>query len=578
MTSVISNRRELLSFLKHRRPLSDCNHSLGMLLLENGAIKIEQLQQVLTYQHHHPDKGRLGQILIDLGMITQEVLSQTLSEQLGIPHINLEQFELDTDCSRCLPESLARHYLVVPLLMDGERLIVATPDPTNQDLQHLLGFASGKTIEALQASKSEVEQAINRVFASAIVEDLPENEVNEVPLSVHQMKALAEDRPTVRFVDGLLEEAVSRRASDIHLRPGEHEVGVLLRIDGRLQEIRRIKRSHLSAIVSRIKIIGGMNIAEHRLPQDGRHMVRSAERNIDLRLSVMPTVYGESVVIRVLDTGQSLKGLDQIGFNSEDVTRFRNLISHNQGIILVTGPTGSGKSTTLYAALNSIKASGVNIITVEDPVEYQIEGIRQIQVKPQIGYTFACALRHILRHILRHDPDVIMVGEVRDQETAMMATESALTGHLVLSTLHTNSAATTITRLLEIGIAPYLLNASLLGVLAQRLVRRNCPECLKEEHVPQHVREALGLEAEERFYVGSGCPHCHNSGVSGRVAAYELLEVTPALRALIQPSVSSQDIEQQAIADGMRPLTQSALKLAREMTVSLAEVYRVRLE
>jgi len=574
MTSVISNRRELLSFLKHRRPLSDCNHSLGMLLLENGAIKIEQLQQVLTYQHHHPDKGRLGQVLIDQGMITQEVLSQTLSEQLGIPHINLEQFELDTDCSRCLPESLARHYLVVPLLMDGERLIVATPDPTNQDLQHLLGFASGKTIEALQASKSEVEQAINRVFASAIVEDLPENEVNEVPLSVHQMKALAEDRPTVRFVDGLLEEAVSRRASDIHLRPGEHEVGVLLRIDGRLQEIRRIKRSHLSAIVSRIKIIGGMNIAEHRLPQDGRHMVRSAERNIDLRLSVMPTVYGESVVIRVLDTGQSLKGLDQIGFNSEDVTRFRNLISHNQGIILVTGPTGSGKSTTLYAALNSIKASGVNIITVEDPVEYQIEGIRQIQVKPQIGYTFARALRHILRH----DPDVIMVGEVRDQETAMMATESALTGHLVLSTLHTNSAATTITRLLEIGIAPYLLNASLLGVLAQRLVRRNCPECLKEEQVPQHVREALGLEAEERFYVGSGCPHCHNSGVSGRVAAYELLEVTPALRALIQPSVSSQDIEQQAIADGMRPLTQSALKLAREMTVSLAEVYRVRLE
>jgi len=574
MTSVISNRRELLSFLKHRRPLSDCNHSLGMLLLENGAIKIEQLQQVLTYQHHHPDKGRLGQILIDLGMITQEVLSQTLSEQLGIPHINLEQFELDTDCSRCLPESLARHYLVVPLLMDGERLIVATPDPTNQDLQHLLGFASGKTIEALQASKSEVEQAINRVFASAIVEDLPENEVNEVPLSVHQMKALAEDRPTVRFVDGLLEEAVSRRASDIHLRPGEHEVGVLLRIDGRLQEIRRIKRSHLSAIVSRIKIIGGMNIAEHRLPQDGRHMVRGEERNIDLRLSVMPTVYGESVVIRVLDTGQSLKGLDQIGFNSEDVTRFRNLISHNQGIILVTGPTGSGKSTTLYAALNSIKASGVNIITVEDPVEYQIEGIRQIQVKPQIGYTFARALRHILRH----DPDVIMVGEVRDQETAMMATESALTGHLVLSTLHTNSAATTITRLLEIGIAPYLLNASLLGVLAQRLVRRNCPECLKEEQVPQHVREALGLEAEERFYVGSGCSHCHNSGVSGRVAAYELLEVTPALRALIQPSVSSQDIEQQAIADGMRPLTQSALKLAREMTVSLAEVYRVRLE
>jgi type IV pilus assembly protein PilB len=574
MTSVINNRRELLNFLKHHRPLSDCNHSLGMLLLESGALNFEQLQKALTYQHQHPNKGRLGQILIDLGMLSQERLSQTLAEQLGIPHVNLEQFELDTDCSRSLPESMARHYQVVPLLMDGERLIVATPDPTNQDLQHLLGFASGKTIEALQAGKNEVEQAINRVFACATVEDLPESESSMTPLSVHQMKVLAEDKPTVRFVDSLLDEAISRRASDIHLRPGEHEVGVLLRVDGRLQEIRRIKHSHLPAIVSRIKIIGGMNIAEHRLPQDGRHMVRTPERNIDLRLSIMPTVHGESVVIRVLDTGQSMKSLEQIGFNEDDVARFRRLISHNQGILLVTGPTGSGKSTTLYAALNDIKATGVNIITVEDPVEYQIDGIRQIQVKPQIGYTFARALRHILRH----DPDVIMVGEIRDQETAMMATESALTGHLVLSTLHTNSAATTVTRLLEIGIAPYLLNASLLGVLAQRLVRRNCPECLQEEQVPDHVREAFGLDAGERFYVGAGCPHCHNSGVSGRVAAYELLEVTPALRAMIQPSVSSQNIEQQAIADGMRPLTQSALQLAREKKVSLAEVYRVRLE
>ena len=574
MTSVINNRSELLSYLKHHRPLSDCNHSLGMLLLESGALSFEQLQKALTYQHQHPDKGRLGQILIDLGMLSQERLSQTLAEQLGIPHVNLEQFELDTDCSRSLPESMARHYQVVPLLMDGERLIVATPDPTNQDLQHLLGFASGKTIETLQAGKNEVEQAINRMFACATVEDLPESESSITPLSVHQMKVLAEDKPTVRFVDSLLDEAISRRASDIHLRPGEHEVSVLLRIDGRLQEIRRIKHSHLPAIVSRIKIIGGMNIAEHRLPQDGRHMVRTPERSIDLRLSIMPTVHGESVVIRVLDTGQSMKSLEQIGFNEDDVTRFRRLISHNQGILLVTGPTGSGKSTTLYAALNDIKATGVNIITVEDPVEYQIDGIRQIQVKPHIGYTFARALRHILRH----DPDVIMVGEIRDQETAMMATESALTGHLVLSTLHTNSAATTVTRLLEIGIAPYLLNASLLGVLAQRLVRRNCPECLQEEQVPDHVREAFGLDAEEHFYVGAGCPHCHNSGVSGRVAAYELLEVTPALRAMIQPSVSSQNIEQQAIADGMRPLTQSALQLAREKKVSLAEVYRVRLE
>jgi type IV pilus assembly protein PilB len=403
---------------------------------------------------------------------------------------------------------------------------------------------------------------------------LPESESHEPELSLHRIKQLAEEKPTVRFVDSLLEDAICRRASDIHLRPGKHDVAILFRIDGVLSEIRRIKPGNLAAIVSRIKIIGGMNIAERRLPQDGRHLVRMGERSIDLRLSIMPTVHGESVVIRILDTQQSMKNLSQIGFNDIDAERFRALTSHSQGIVLVTGPTGSGKSTTLYAALNGIKDSGVNVITVEDPVEYQIDGIRQIQVKPQIGYTFARALRHILRH----DPDVIMVGEIRDQETAIMATESALTGHLVLSTLHTNSAATTVTRLLEIGIAPYLLNASLLGVLAQRLVRRNCPHCLEPEQVPEHVRRAFGLSADEVFYVGRGCEHCHGKGFAGRIAAYELLEVTPALRALIQPAVAAQAIEQQAIADGMRPLTQSALALARDRLISLGEVYRVRLE
>ena len=383
-------------------------------------------------------------------------------------------------------------------MLDGERLIVASPDPTHCELLHLLGFVTGKPVEAVLANASEVEQTISRLYASATAHQLPENETNEQSLSLHRIKQLAEDPPTVRFVDSLLEEAISRRASDIHLRPGEHDVVILLRIDGVLLEIRRLKHSNLSAIVSRIKIIGGMNIAERRLPQDGRYMVKQGDRTIDLRLSIMPTVHGESVVIRILDTRQSLKTLDQIGFNGRDVERFRDLISHNQGIVLVTGPTGSGKSTTLYAALNGIKDKGVNVITVEDPVEYQIDGIRQIQVKPQIGYTFARALRHILRH----DPDVIMVGEIRDQETAMMATESALTGHLVLSTLHTNSAATTITRLLEIGIAPYLLNASLLGVLAQRLVRRNCPHCLVEEDISAHVRSTLGLSSDEPFYVG----------------------------------------------------------------------------
>ena len=574
MSSLFKNSHELRQHLKEHPSLTPPGMSLGNLLLECGVITPSQLEKALSHQHEHPELGRLGQVLLELKMISAERLGLTLAQQLGIAQVSLENFDIQPECLKLVPESLARRYLVVPLMLDGERLIVASPDPTHCELLHLLGFVTGKPVEAVLANANEVEQAISRLYASATAHELPENEASEQSLSLHRIKQLAEDPPTVRFVDSLLEEAISRRASDIHLRPGEHDVVILLRIDGVLLEIRRVKHSNLAAIVSRIKIIGGMNIAERRLPQDGRHMVRQGERTIDLRLSIMPTVHGESVVIRILDTRQSLKTLDQIGFNGRDVERFRDLISHNQGIVLVTGPTGSGKSTTLYAALNGIKSSGVNIITVEDPVEYQIDGIRQIQVKPQIGYTFARALRHILRH----DPDVIMVGEIRDQETAMMATESALTGHLVLSTLHTNSAATTITRLLEIGIAPYLLNASLLGVLAQRLVRRNCPHCLVEEEVSAHVRSTLGLSRDEPFYVGSGCEHCRNLGFAGRVAAYELLEVTPALRALIEPSVSAQSIEQQAIHDGMRPLTQSALQLARDKLIPLNEVYRVRLE
>ncbi|MBT9532268.1 MAG: type II/IV secretion system protein [Pseudomonas sp.] len=574
MSSLFKNSHELRQHLKEHPSLTPPGMSLGNLLLECGVISPSQLEKALSHQHQHPELGRLGQVLLELKMISAERLGLTLAQQLGIAQVSLENFDIQPECVKLVPESLARRYLVVPLMLDGERLIVASPDPTHCELLHLLGFVTGKPVEAVLANANEVEQAISRLYASATAHELPENETSEQSLSLHRIKQLAEDPPTVRFVDSLLEEAISRRASDIHLRPGEHDVVILLRIDGVLLEIRRVKHSNLSAIVSRIKIIGGMNIAERRLPQDGRHMVRQGDRTIDLRLSIMPTVHGESVVIRILDTRQSLKTLDQIGFNGRDVERFRDLISHNQGIVLVTGPTGSGKSTTLYAALNGIKSSGVNIITVEDPVEYQIDGIRQIQVKPQIGYTFARALRHILRH----DPDVIMVGEIRDQETAMMATESALTGHLVLSTLHTNSAATTITRLLEIGIAPYLLNASLLGVLAQRLVRRNCPHCLVEEEVSAHVRSTLGLSSDEPFYVGSGCEHCRNLGFAGRVAAYELLEVTPALRALIEPSVSAQSIEQQAIHDGMRPLTQSALQLARDKLIPLNEVYRVRLE
>ncbi|MDO9623391.1 MAG: GspE/PulE family protein [Pseudomonas sp.] len=574
MPLLVTDRQQLLEHLRLRAMNEQPHRLVGAILVDGGHLDPQNLQQALRLQGQNPDLGRVGDILLRRKLIDKQQLAEALVQQLDSARVDLDIFRVEQAALLLLPEHLARDYQVLPLMLEGELLVVATPTPADSELLHLLGFVSGKRIEAIYVSSEDVQASINLHYGAATALELPEHQGQEPELSLHRIKQLAEDKPTVRFVDSLLEDAIGRHASDIHLRPGEREVSVLFRIDGVLTEIRRIRPGNLPAIVSRIKIIGGMNIAERRLPQDGRHLVRLGDETIDLRLSIMPTVYGESVVIRILDTRQSLKTLDQIGFNSEDARRFRNLTSHNQGILLVTGPTGSGKSTTLYAALNGIKDTGVNVITVEDPVEYQIDGIRQIQVKPQIGYTFARALRHILRH----DPDVIMVGEIRDQETAVMATESALTGHLVLSTLHTNSAATTVTRLLEIGVAPYLLNASLLGVLAQRLVRRNCPHCLEEEQVPDYVRTALGLDAREVFYVGRGCSHCHGKGFAGRVAAYELLEVTPALRALIQPAVAAQAIEAQAIADGMRPLTQSALALARDKLIALAEVYRVRLE
>ena len=515
MTTIISDQQQLSAYLQQRTESPRRHRRLGEVLINQGHISALQLQDALSHQQANEQSGRLGQILLKQELVDRQNLACALVEQLDIAQVNLDAFKVEPQMVQLLPENLARDRRVLPLLVQGETLVVATPNPSDCDLLHLVGFITGKQIEAIQAYDEQLDRAINRFYGAEAALQLPESESHEPELSLHRIKQLAEEKPTVRFVDSLLEDAICRRASDIHLRPGKHDVAILFRIDGVLSEIRRIKPGNLAAIVSRIKIIGGMNIAERRLPQDGRHLVRMGERSIDLRLSIMPTVHGESVVIRILDTQQSMKNLSQIGFNDSDAERFRTLTSHSQGIVLVTGPTGSGKSTTLYAALNGIKDSGVNVITVEDPVEYQIDGIRQIQVKPLIGYTFARALRHILRH----DPDVIMVGEIRDQETAIMATESALTGHLVLSTLHTNSAATTVTRLLEIGIAPYLLNASLLGVLAQRLVRRNCPHCLEPEQVPEHVRRAFGLSADEVFYAGRGCEHCHGKGFAGRIAA-----------------------------------------------------------
>jgi type IV pilus assembly protein PilB len=471
--------------------------------------------------------------------------------------------------------------MVMPLMLHGERLVVAMQDPMDMETNNLLRFTSGHSIEVAVATREDIERAIQRNYigAGSRIKELHLLEGRDVdPAQLERVlqeeERLGRESPIVRLVNRLIAEGIGRRASDIHMHPTRDGVDLSYRIDGALVPVRNLHKSVLRALVSRIKILGRMNIAERRLPQDGSARVVHEGKVVDLRFSVIPTVDGESVVIRILNTQAGLRSISQLGFVPRDEAHFADLLHRSNGLVLVTGPTGCGKSTTLYAAVGEVRKQNVNLITVEDPVEYHIDGIEQIQVHPVAGYSFARALRHILRH----DPDVIMIGEIRDAETAKIAIESALTGHLVLSTLHTNDAASAVTRLMEIGVEPYLLSATLLGVLAQRLVRCNCRRCIAAEEIDPAVRKHLGVAADEVFFRGHGCEECNQTGYSGRMAVYELLRATSDLRDLVVDGVTSATLHVQALKDGMTPLTQNAIAQARLRRTSLAEVYRVRLD
>ena len=395
----------------------------------------------------------------------------------------------------------------------------------------------------------------------------------QTPHSESDIEKLSREKPIVRIVTDMIAEAVQRRASDIHLRPGQHGLDALFRIDDELVPVRQFMRVLQSAIISRIKVLSAINLADHRRPQDGRtSFVLDDGRKVDLRVSVLPAVYGESVVVRLLDTNESLWNLEQLGLTDEDRVRVNDIMQLSHGMFLTTGPTGCGKSTTLYAMLLEMRKQRINILTIEDPVEFYIEDIQQMQVNRAAGFTFASAMRNFLRH----DPDVIMVGEIRDRETAGIAIESALTGHLLLSTLHTNTAATTVTRLLDLGVESYLLRASLLAVMSQRLVRLVCEHCRVPEVVSPHIRESLGVGKDEEFFIGTGCSHCDGLGVHKRRAVYELMVITPALQALIVPGAQADEIHRVAIEEGMVPITQAAVRLARQGLISLSEAWRVR--
>jgi type IV pilus assembly protein PilB len=577
---TIKSDGDLKRLLRVQKQMPDMH--LGEALIEEGVITKDQLETALEAQRQFKTSPHhLGQILVESGLVTPEQLTVALAHKLAIPFISIAEFKIDPHAITLVPPEIAQHYKVLPLASMGGTLVVAMINPFDEAAIDALRFNSKMNIDVVMASAEEIGDALSKHYSSyeeiEALEDLKLDPIAEPSANeeaLHTVEAEAKKKPIVRLLNSIVLQAVNSKASDINIRPEKDRVNVYFRIDGKMQFIRGLSRSLLPALVSRVKITGQMDISERRLPQDGHARLLRQGKQVDLRISVVPTVNGESVVIRILDKDAGLKPLDELGFRDDELDQIRRLISRPNGIFLVTGPTGSGKSTTLYAVLNEVKQHNPHILTVEDPVEYDMAGVEQVQIALAKGYTFAEALRHFLRH----DPDVIMVGEIRDEETAHIANKAALTGHLVFSTLHTNDAASTVTRLLDMGIENYLLSTTLLGVMAQRLVRVNCPDCITEEQVEPHILKTLDIAPDEKFFHGAGCLKCHYTGYHGRAAVIELLRITPEISRLIIEGRPAKEITQLAMNQGMRTLQQCALDLARQGRTSLEEVYALYTE
>ena len=501
-----------------------------------------------------------------------------LSSRLGLPAIPCIDFVPEAEVLAQFTPEVARRLRAIPLVVRKGLVAVALEDAGNREVLDQLNFLSHNRVVPIAASAQLIREGIGKLYdrtedmAIAYTLGLDPN-AGAAETSEREAERMAREQPVVTLVANLISSAVHRRASDIHLRPGEHGADILFRIDDEMVPVRRLIHALQPAVVSRIKVLANMNLAEHRKAQDGRTtFVLEDGRKVDLRISVLPAVFGESVVVRLLDSAEGLWNLEQLGLTPEDRQRLDDVMSRSHGMFLTTGPTGCGKSTTLYAMLLELRKERINILTIEDPVEFYVADIQQMQVNRAANFDFASAMRNFLRH----DPDVIMVGEIRDHETANIAVESALTGHLVLSTLHTNTAAATVTRMLDLGVESYLLRASLLAVMSQRLVRLTCNHCREPETVDPHIRQVLEVGADETFFIGRGCPQCDGLGVHKRQAVYELLVVSPAIRKLIVANAEADSINTLAIAEGMTPITKAAVRLAREGKISLLEAWRVR--
>ncbi len=563
---------------------------LGEILIKESLITPEQLKAALEYQKKNG--GRLGSCLMKLGIVSDDEISQVLSRQYGVPSINLKYYEVESSVIKLIPQETAVRYQVVPLSRVGATLTIAMTDPTNVFAMDDIKFMTGFNVEPVVASESDINEAIHKFYGDAssveelskVMQDLtgdaPDLEIaaEEEQLDAAALERAAEEAPIIKLVNLILTDAVKRGASDIHIEPYERELRVRLRIDGILQAVMSPPLKLKDAITSRVKIMSKLDISEKRLPQDGRIMLKyvrdGRKKELDFRVSTVPTMFGEKIVLRLLDKENLRLDMTKLGFEPESLVKFHRAISRPYGMVLVTGPTGSGKTNTLYSAIATLNTPETNIMTAEDPVEFQLSGINQVQMKEQIGLNFAAALRAFLRQ----DPNIILVGEIRDFETAEIAVKAALTGHLVLSTLHTNDAPSTISRLMNMGIEPFLVATSVNLIGAQRLIRRICTQCKEVLEVPEQALLDAGFTPEEAkstpIYHGKGCQNCNNTGYKGRVALYEIMEINDELRELVLVGASALELKKKALDQGMITLRRSGLTKIAAGMATLEEVLR----
>ncbi len=550
---------------------------IGQLLLNNQKITQEQLKQAILEQER--TNKRLGEILKERKLITDEDIAYVLSKQFNLKRVDLSSISIDKSVVSIVKEDVAKERLILPFAKTENELHIAVVDPTeNTYLIDEIRFTTGiKKVILYITTPQDIINAINASYSAyskleEIVKNLPQMPAIEEVKEEAQATIEENDPPLIKLVNSIIENAIVSRASDIHIEPFEKTVRIRYRIDGKNIEAMSLPKQFALSIVSRIKIMSHLDIAEKRLPQDGRIKLKVAGREIDLRVSTIPVAFGEKCVMRILDSTSIKVNLDDLGFEKEDLDKYKKAVKSPHGIILVTGPTGSGKSTTLYATLNLLNNIGVNILTAEDPIEYNLEGINQLQINEEIGLSFAKALRAFLRQ----DPDIIMVGEIRDTETADIAIRAALTGHLVLSTLHTNDASSAIARLIDMGIAPYLIASSLRLVLAQRLVRRICESCKISYEPSLELLESLSIgNTKTVFYRGKGCPSCNNTGYKGRIALYEVMPVDEQIRKAIISGADTDEIKKIAINSGMQTLRQSGIRKVLNGITTIEEVLEV---